>query len=194
LNTGVEDNLDSSKHKKLISYICFVKWAPYLEFTAVLAVIAVAVIIALNIDSPDIDLPAQDNEVQIQPNLYKAPETYTLSPEKRGFNNGRALFKSNCASCHNPTSDGTGPALKGTVERWKAAGNYKGKTGVQWMRIYIKDWHIPVNAGYKYAINMYKSRPSEMNVFEGVLRDDEIDDIMFYVESSTDVAYPVMVY
>lgn len=132
-----------------------------------MAVIAVAAIIALNIDSPDIDLPAQDNEVQIQPNLYKAPETYTLSPEKRRFNNGRALFKSNCASCHNPTSDGTGPALKGTVERWKAAGNYKGKTGVQWMRIYIKDWHIPVNAGYKYAINMYKSRPSEMNVFEG---------------------------
>ena len=30
---------------------------------------------------------------------------------------GKALFQSDCASCHNPIKDGTGPALKGVSER-----------------------------------------------------------------------------
>src|ERR1700679_3548437 len=30
---------------------------------------------------------------------------------------GKALFQSNCATCHNPFKDGTGPALKGVTER-----------------------------------------------------------------------------
>ena len=30
---------------------------------------------------------------------------------------GKALFTSNCASCHNPLKDATGPALKGAAGR-----------------------------------------------------------------------------
>src|SRR5687767_12932430 len=30
---------------------------------------------------------------------------------------GKALFQSNCASCHNPLKDATGPALKGADAR-----------------------------------------------------------------------------
>jgi len=31
---------------------------------------------------------------------------------------GEALFKDNCASCHKPATDFTGPALKGAAGRW----------------------------------------------------------------------------
>ncbi|RYY57620.1 MAG: cytochrome c, partial [Chitinophagaceae bacterium] len=34
---------------------------------------------------------------------------------------GKALFQANCASCHNPFKDGTGPALKGLESRHKWA-------------------------------------------------------------------------
>jgi cytochrome c553 len=37
--------------------------------------------------------------------------------------NGKALFKQNCAACHNPLKDGTGPALKGKKEKWEKAGD-----------------------------------------------------------------------
>src|SRR5258708_1282945 len=32
--------------------------------------------------------------------------------------NGEELFKNNCASCHKCNMDFTGPALKGSIERW----------------------------------------------------------------------------
>ncbi len=34
-------------------------------------------------------------------------------------NNGEALFKANCATCHKPTENYVGPALKGVVKRWE---------------------------------------------------------------------------
>ena len=33
-------------------------------------------------------------------------------------NDGEALFKANCASCHKPNEDFAGPALRGSFERW----------------------------------------------------------------------------
>lgn len=104
------------------------------------------------------------------------------NPEAAAWKEGKDLFKSNCAACHNPKAEGTGPALTGVTARWKAAGEYKGKTGEQWMREWIRNWNEPVNAGYKYAIDMANSRPSQMNVF-ATLRDEQIDMIMTYVES-----------
>lgn len=104
------------------------------------------------------------------------------SPEAAAWKEGKDLFKSNCAACHNPKAEGTGPALTGVTARWKAAGEYQGKTGEQWMHEWIRNWNEPVNAGYKYAIDMANSRPSQMNVF-ATLRDEQIDMIMTYVES-----------
>ena len=79
--------------------------------------------------------------------------------------------------------DSLGPALYGATARWKAAGDFKGKTGEQWMRIWIRNWHDPIDAGYKYAINIRKSRAREMNTF-AFITDDNISDIMLYVDSS----------
>ncbi len=36
---------------------------------------------------------------------------------------GETLFNQNCASCHHPVSNGTGPGLKGAFDKWKKAGD-----------------------------------------------------------------------
>jgi mono/diheme cytochrome c family protein len=96
---------------------------------------------------------------------------------------GKDLFKSNCAACHNPKADGTGPALLGAKARWIAAGEHQGKTGEQWLHAWVKNYNEPVEAGYKYAVDMANSRPSAMNSFP-YLKDEEIDQIFTYIDSS----------
>ncbi len=103
--------------------------------------------------------------------------------DKAKWTEGKSLFKSNCASCHNPKADGTGPALMGAPARWAAAGSFKGKTGNEWLHIWITNWHDAVDAGYKYAVDMRHSRPAEMNVFKGILQYDDIDKILLYVDN-----------
>jgi cytochrome c2 len=102
--------------------------------------------------------------------------------DKAQWNEGKSLFKSNCASCHNPKVDGTGPALQGVTSRWEAAGDYKGKTGKQWLHTWIHNWNDAVAGGYKYAVDMANSRPAAMNVFVS-LKDEDIDKILMYVEN-----------
>lgn len=97
---------------------------------------------------------------------------------------GKALFKANCASCHNPTQPGTGPALKGTLARWEAAGSHQGKTGKEWLYLWIKNWNTPVNAKYSYAIEMSNFSPSQMNLFP-TLKDEDIEKILLYADNST---------
>lgn len=111
--------------------------------------------------------------------------------DKAHWAEGKSLFKSNCAACHNPKADGTGPALMGVTSRWEAAGEFKGKSGKQWLHTWIHNWHDAVGAGYKYAVDMSGSRPSEMNVFV-TLNDQNIDDILLYVENP-DAGAPVVV-
>jgi mono/diheme cytochrome c family protein len=160
-----------------ITYICAViskKW--YIEFFVILIMIAGAIVFALNIN-----FSSQDAVFHVsKPKDGLTPKS---SPEKERWLVGRDLFKANCASCHNPKSDGVGPPLIGVTARWKAAGNYQGKTGEQWMRVWIKNWRDVVNAGYKYGIDMHNSRPAEMNIFGGYLTDEKIDNILFYVEN-----------
>src|ERR1019366_2589564 len=103
--------------------------------------------------------------------------------DKAKWNEGKALFKSNCAACHNPKADGTGPALTGVTARWEGAGDFKGKTGKQWLYSWIKNVNEPVKDGYKYAVEMFNSRPVKMNVFAGQVKDDDIDKILLFVEN-----------
>ena len=102
--------------------------------------------------------------------------------DKAKWTEGKSLFKSNCAACHNPKADGTGPALQGVTARWEGAGDHNGKTGKQWLYTWIKNYNDAVNGGYKYAVTMVSSRPSAMNLFTG-LKDADIDNILLYVEN-----------
>jgi mono/diheme cytochrome c family protein len=95
---------------------------------------------------------------------------------------GRSLFKSNCASCHNPKVAQTGPALMGVTARWEAAGDFGGKTADQWLHIWIHNWSDAVAGKYPYAVNIQNYAPSEMNRFPN-LKDDDIDKILLYVNN-----------
>ncbi len=103
--------------------------------------------------------------------------------DKAAWEEGKSLFKSNCAACHNPKADGTGPALAGVTARWEAAGDFKGKSGKEWLHIWIRNWHEAVDAGDKYAIDMANSRPAEMNLFTS-LKPEDIDKILLYSENA----------
>jgi mono/diheme cytochrome c family protein len=150
------------------------KW--YVEFLLVLALISMAIIFVLNVDFTSTSrspLPKGDERRETP----SAP-----SPEKEKWLAGKELFKANCASCHNLKFDGVGPPLKGVTARWKAAGAYKGKTGEQWLKVWIRNWHDVVNADYKYGVDMANSRPQQMNIFNW-FNDQQLDNILFYVES-----------
>lgn len=150
------------------------KW--YVEFLIILAMIVIAIIGVLNIDFTGTPTKIPDTKTE------KNGEALPPSSKKERWLQARSLFKSNCASCHNIKFDGVGPPLKDVTARWKAAGSYQGKTGEQWMYIWIHNWHDVVDAKYKYGVDMANSRPAQMNVFVGLTNKD-IDDILFYVES-----------
>lgn len=107
----------------------------------------------------------------------------TFAQDAAKIAEGKALFKANCASCHNPLQNATGPALKGVSSRWEAAGDYQGKTGKQWLHEWIRNWNTPVKAGYPYAVTMSNWAASQMNLFPA-LKDEDIDKILLYVDNS----------
>jgi cytochrome c2 len=98
--------------------------------------------------------------------------------------NGKAVFRSKCASCHDLSlkKDMTGPALEGAIDRWIAAGEFKGKSGEEWLKAWILNYNTPVSAGYPYATKLVNYASSNMNVFEGQLSDKDYGDIMAYMK------------
>lgn len=158
-----------------ILYIRAVKW--YIEFPLVIIILIATVLFVLTAQFPSCNKPT----VATKANTDTTQHQSKASIEKERWMEGKSLFKSNCASCHNPKADGTGPALVGVTARWKAAGAYQGKTGEQWLHLWIRNWNDVVAANYKYGVDMANSRPAQMNVFVS-LSDEQIDKILNYVE------------
>lgn len=99
-------------------------------------------------------------------NLYAQP-----SPDE-----GKALFKANCASCHNRSmkDDMTGPALGGVQERWE------GREEV--LNAWIRNSSAVIASGDAYAVSMYnKWDKSVMTAFPN-LTDDQISSILLYID------------
>ena len=109
-----------------------------------------------------------------------AVNAYAVDQAK--WSEGKSLFKSNCASCHNPKVAQTGPALMGVTKRWDDGGDFGGKTGNQWLHVWIKNWNNAVAGKYPYATNIQNYAPSQMNLFPS-LKDEDIDKILLYVEN-----------
>jgi cytochrome c2 len=87
---------------------------------------------------------------------------------------GKTLFQANCATCHNPIKQVTGPALKGVTERVPDK-----KLLYSW----IKNNASVLASGNKYfndLFNQFSKTP--MNLFPG-LSDPEINAILKYVET-----------
>jgi cytochrome c551/c552 len=89
--------------------------------------------------------------------------------------NGEALFKQNCASCHAINKDLTGPKLAGVAERWPSK---------DLLHLWIKNWNKAVATGDPYAVQIAKWNPTaNMQQFEN-LADAEINAIIDYVSKA----------
>lgn len=88
---------------------------------------------------------------------------------------GQKLFKMNCASCHLPHADMTGPNLKGARERWIYNSTEEN------FYSFTRNSMSVISSGDKYATNLYKTWKSVMTPQN--LTNQEIDNIMAYVEA-----------
>jgi mono/diheme cytochrome c family protein len=85
---------------------------------------------------------------------------------------GEALFKANCANCHKPDADYTGPALKGWSTRVPDA---------EWIYKWVAN-PAQMIASDAYAKSLFeKWKPTVMTAFSN-LKKDEIDAILKYVD------------
>jgi hypothetical protein len=86
---------------------------------------------------------------------------------------GAGLFKANCASCHKPDKDYTGPALQGWKDRQPDGWIYK----------WVANPGGVIASGDKYASELYaKWKQNGMMSAFGNLKKDEVDAIMKYVD------------
>ena len=86
---------------------------------------------------------------------------------------GKALFNTNCASCHKMDQNLTGPALMGVHDRW---GDDK------MLHMWVKNWPSAVATGNAYAVKIKDWAPSAMTVFSA-LSDAEVDAILGYIKN-----------
>lgn len=96
---------------------------------------------------------------------------------------GKALFKSQCQTCHLPDKKMTGPALQGVTQRWIDNADFQGKSGQEWLYEWIKNNNTVLAAGHPYANDLFKEYDkSVMNVF-AQLSNEDIDNILYYVDN-----------
>lgn len=94
---------------------------------------------------------------------------------------GKALFTANCASCHHPTKESTGPALQGTLTRVPSQ---------EWLYDWVKNSAKVIASGDKYANDIYnKYNKTAMTAFPS-LSNEDIDAIFAYVEQAAADAGP----
>ncbi|NRB53225.1 MAG: c-type cytochrome [Saprospiraceae bacterium] len=99
-----------------------------------------------------------------------------FAQDEAAVNAGKALFKTNCASCHNKNmkDDLTGPALGGVEERWA---DYDQADLYSW----IRNSQALIQAGHPKANEVYNQwNKVAMTAFPN-LTDDDISNILSYI-------------
>src|SRR5690606_21494079 len=89
---------------------------------------------------------------------------------------GEALFKANCASCHKPDEDMTGPALQGARQRW--IDNSSEENFYAW----VKNSQGVIKSGDGYAASLFAEWNKTIMTPQAVTN-QQIDDIFAFVES-----------
>ncbi len=106
--------------------------------------------------------------------LLLLPLSLSLQAQETPTPDGKALFKANCASCHNKNmvADMTGPALAGVQDRWESE---------ELLYSWIRNSGAVINSGNSYANTLFnKWNKSPMTAFPD-LKDAEIEQILLYV-------------
>ena len=89
---------------------------------------------------------------------------------------GETLFINNCANCHKPDKDFTGPALQGSLQRWQ---NDK-----KAMYAFIRNSQKSIEQN-SYAKQIFKKWNGTLMTAFPNLSDEEIDKIIAYCDNIT---------
>lgn len=88
-------------------------------------------------------------------------------------NKGAELFEKNCTSCHKIDSKLVGPQLKDITKKYDAA----------WLQKWIMNNEKLIASGDAKAVEAAKFDPSAMTVFEGQLQEQDVKDIITWLEN-----------
>lgn len=91
---------------------------------------------------------------------------------------GEKLFQQNCASCHKPDKDMTGPALQGARQRW--IDNSSEENFYAW----IRNSQAVISSGDSYANKLFTDWNKSVMTAQN-LTDEQIDAVFTYVEGYT---------
>jgi len=89
---------------------------------------------------------------------------------------GEALFKSQCATCHQPHKDGTGPKLFEVRKKWEDGGAKEGS-----IYTWVRNWQKAA-AEDPYANEVKDWSPTAMSLFPD-LSNEQIDAVFDYVDA-----------
>ncbi len=86
---------------------------------------------------------------------------------------GEKLFKGNCASCHKPDKDLTGPAMKGARARWDVKGD---------IYAWVKNSSAYLKTGNPYATELFAKWNKSVMTAQA-LSNEEIDAVLYYADN-----------
>lgn len=109
--------------------------------------------------------------------LFLLIHPFSAFSEELNLDEGRDLFRTNCAACHNRNmvDDLTGPALGGVQDKW-------GDFPIEDLRHFIRYSQRSIQEGHPRAVEIWNEwQPAIMNNFPN-LTDQEIDNILAYID------------
>lgn len=137
-------------------------------FIAKLLLITVAFLFSYT--HPTYAITLQDDDTE----QVESDDSESADSEASGdIEHGKELFKANCASCHQVYKRSTGPALHGSVER---------APSVQWIYDWVRNSTDLIKSGDAYANQIYEEYNKTAMTHFPQLSDEDIDDILAYVE------------
>lgn len=88
---------------------------------------------------------------------------------------GKTLFQTNCAACHNPVKDMTGPALKGVADEVPG--------GMDWIYEWVRNSSKVIASGDEYANQLFEEWGQLQMTHFPDMTDEDIDNIFAYVDN-----------